>query len=113
MYDCNEFNNLAGIPMALPAPLTALIESMGLNSVLYLGFDGTPAASVDELMTESFQQRVDLVAINSELLNMQPAMRNALIAKCRDQLSTRYCWNWITNWITIWMTIWITTMTPL
>ena len=89
MYDCNEFNNLAGIPMALPAPLTALIESMGLNSVLYLGFDGTPAASVDELMTESFQQRVDLVAINSELLNMQPAMRNALIAKCRDQLSTR------------------------
>ncbi|MBA56033.1 MAG: hypothetical protein CMK89_16400 [Pseudomonadales bacterium] len=92
MYDCNEFNNLAGILMALPAPITALINSEQVQSTLFVGFDVLPpeAATVtpDQLLEDSFQQRVELVAIGADALN-DVDHRNALIAKCRDQLSQK------------------------
>lgn len=92
MYDCNEFNNLAGILMALPAPITALMDSKGMHSVLPIGFksadSGTASVTTDQVLEDSFQQRVELVAISADALAAAPG-RNALIAKCRDQLSQR------------------------
>lgn len=92
MYDCNEFNNLAGIEMALPAPITALMGSQGDQSTLFVGFDDAASniasATTAQVLEDSFQQRVDLVAISVNALDAVPN-RNALIAKCRDQLSQR------------------------
>lgn len=89
MYDCNEFNNLAGILMALPAPLTVLMESEGLHSVHYVGFPGPNPLTAEQVLEDAFQQRADLVAISASSLVQNPADRNRLIAKSRDQLSQR------------------------
>ena len=92
MYDCNEFNNLAGIEMALPAPITALIDSEGVQSFLFVGFydaaSDIPSVTTDQILEDSFLERVELVAISVTALDAIPN-RNALIAKCRDQLSQR------------------------
>jgi len=98
MYDCNEFNNLAENGMALPAPLTALIKTHQLANVLCVGYtpDETVSqassitqVSTDNLMENSFLKRVDLVALSQSALDLDDASRNAVIAKCRDQLAQK------------------------
>ena len=79
--------------MALPAPVKALIESEGVKSVLCMGFDSNagehPLVTPEQLLEESLGQRVDLVAIGETITSSNPATRNEVIAKCRDQLSQR------------------------
>lgn len=85
--------------MALPAPLTALIETQQLTNVLSIGYEAsteddskpisvTPV-STDQLMEDSFLARVDLVALSQAALDTDAGIRNAVIAKCRDQLAQR------------------------
>jgi len=85
--------------MALPAPLTALIEAQQLTNVLCVGYESSvegeaipvsiPTVSTDQLMADSFLTRVDMVALSQPALDTDAAARNAIIAKCRDQLAQK------------------------
>lgn len=85
--------------MALPAPLTALIQSEQLSNVLCVDVapgttEGKPSCSLhhvtaDQLMEPTFQDRFDLVWLSEATLKQGQQCQNGLIAKCRDQLAAR------------------------
>lgn len=90
--------------MSLPAPLMALVQSEQLNSILCVGSDqpnsepdlSSPAGhcsvryvDTDLLLSETFQERFDLVWLSEKTLAEAAQQRTALIAKCRDQLSSK------------------------
>lgn len=89
--------------MPLPAPLTALIQSEPLRSVLCVDAPLQSAENIqtksqteslqhittDALLAPTFQQRFDLVWLSAASLQCPPQQRNELIAKCRDQIASR------------------------
>ena len=77
--------------MSLPAPVSALIKTEQIKQVLGVvkAPEADATASVKQVLEPDFQERFDLIWLSEGALDDSEGQSDRLIAKCRDQLTSR------------------------
>lgn len=76
--------------MKFPLPVQAVIEQEQLQHILWV-----KAGDAESVLQDSFQQRFDLVFIDSSCFALPRPRLRALIAKARDLLASRVLLEWL------------------